>query len=95
MTAAERFKTVKLGTEWMPSKMDSRARDAQRQDGNAKGYYDDEAVKEIFGTTGKENKEILMEETQGVGIATAEDIQKYPELVYEHYLNNPKDDVDA
>jgi hypothetical protein len=98
MSAGQRFRTVKVGTEWMPAKSERRTTRIRKENGvetTELEYYDDESLKDLFGDglTGKERKEALMEETQGVGTATPEDIQKYPELVYEHYLNNDKDEV--
>jgi hypothetical protein len=93
LTFAERMRSHRYATEWMPAKMDSRERDAQQPKG--KGYYDEEAIKSVFGQTGKDNYEEMMDDTQGVGIADAEDIRKHPELVAAHYLDNPKDEIDA
>jgi hypothetical protein len=100
MTQGQRFRTVKIASEWMPAKTDSRNRRVVKDNGvvtTESEYYDDESLKDLFGDglTGKERKEALMEETQGVGVATPEDIQKYPELVYEHYLTNEKDAIDG
>lgn len=93
MTFGERMKTVRYGTEWMPAKTEARTKTFTDDAGvtrTEKEYYDDQALTELFGDglTGKERKEELMEDTKGVGYATAEDIQKYPELVDEHFLNS-------
>ena len=100
MTQRERFKTVKMGTEWMPSKQADRTTTYVDDTGvrrPEKEYYDDNQLTELFGDglTGKERKEQLMEETKGVGFATKEDIEKHPDLVYEHFLNDPNDVMEA
>lgn len=89
MSYAQRLRTTRLASEWMPAKTDSR----QRGDSV---YYDDEALSGMFGDglTGKEREEQMMEETQGVGIAYAEDIEKYPELVDAHYLTDPAANIE-
>ena len=98
MTAAERFKSVRLASEWMPARQKARqtmVRDDNGVERPEQEYYDDEALTGIFndGLTGKERKELLMEETKGVGYATAEDIEKHPELVAAHFLEDPADDI--
>lgn len=93
MTEGERYKSVSCATEWMPSRMDARRRDSLRQDGRAVGYYDEEMVKAMTGNTGLENKEQMLDDTHGVGVATAADIQKHPELVAAQYLDDPADEV--
>ena len=92
------MKTVRLATEWMPSRTAARqtmVRDDNGVERPEQEYYDDEALTAMFddGLTGKERKELLMEETKGVGYATAEDIKKHPELVDAHFLGDPADEV--
>lgn len=98
MSMAERFRTVKLATEWMPARMAARQTVVKDENGverTESEYYDDDELTNLFGDglSGKERKELLMEETKGVGYATAEDIKKHPELVDAHFLQDPADEV--
>lgn len=90
LTYSQRIRSMRVDQSWMPAKIESRASGETE-------YYDDQQLSALFddGLTGEERKEQLMDETQGVGYATAEDIQKYPELVAAHYLDAPGDDVEA
>lgn len=93
MTFAERMRSVRTATEWMPAKQDDRRRGSTK---GGKDYFDDEALKPMFGgDSAADRYEQLMDETQGVGVADQEDIAKYPELVTAHYLDNPKDELDG
>ena len=96
MTRGQRYRTVKVDSDWMPSRRAARSTPKVLDNGvttTESEYYDDQALTEFFGDglTGDERKELMMEETQGVGIATADDIEKYPELVSAHYLDGDDD----
>lgn len=84
MSYAQRLRSQTTDPSWMP---------ARRAVGNLKNYYDDESVSALFndGLTGKERKEQMLDETEGVGVASAEEVAKYPELAAAHYLDNPRD----
>lgn len=49
-------------------------------------YFDDDALTGTFGKTAAERHEEMMEETQGVGVATTEEINEHPDLAAAHYL---------
>lgn len=76
----------------MPSKRDERAIGKEK---GGKDWFDPESIKEIFGQTGAENKEQLMEETKGVGFADPDEIAKHPDLAAAHYLDDPSTYVET
>lgn len=87
MNYLQRLRSCRISSEWMPAK------NRDRQIGKAHGgkdYYDDEGVKQMFGQSGKDNYEELMEDTQGVGVVAPDELAKYPELVHAHYLDNER-----
>lgn len=82
MSWLERMRSQTVDPSWMPAKMN----------GGTKNYFDDEALKPLFGGMDYKDREAqLMDETEGVGFADVEDIKKRPELVAAHYLDNPRD----
>lgn len=82
-SAAERYRTVQLSTDWMPAKQRS------RELGHTE-YYDDQSLSALFddGLTGAERHDELMDESQGVGFATAAEVNESPELAVQHYLED-------
>lgn len=60
---AERLRSVKTDTSWMPAKQVDRA-DPEK---SGKSYYDDETFKDMWGLDRKERKEMMLDETKGFG----------------------------
>ena len=89
MSYVQRLRSQTVSTAWMPSYIDDRAT-------GKKEFIDEDALAPLFGgMKADEREQVLMDETEGVGVATREDIEKYPELVAAHYLDNPRDEIDA
>lgn len=70
------------------------AKQVDRQSG-AKEYYDDSALSDLFddGLTGRERKEELMDDTQGVGFASAAEVAQNPDLATQFYLDDTTDTI--
>ena len=60
LTWLQRMRSTRLDTQWMPNPPDSKRRN----------YYDDETMKQMFGTDRKERREQYLEETKGQGAIT-------------------------
>ncbi len=60
MTWAQRVRTFRPATDWMPAKADSRQR------GMTRPYFDSDPVNEVFGA---DSKERMLDETHGLGYA--------------------------
>lgn len=62
LTFVERLRSQTLDPSWMPTKQ-------------LKNYYDQEAIDADFGA---DAEELMMDETEGVGAYTREDMANYP-----------------